>query len=107
MASTRLVIQTASGGAHGESRIHRPPPTSTRPAGSMSGRLAELLAAIDRPSALAFVEEQIGVVLVYDEEHGSDLTDQLELALDELARQPLDQPTTAGPLPPGVMHALE
>lgn len=84
---------------------HRQPPTSTRPAGAMSGRLAELLAAIDRPSALAFVEEQIGVVLVYDEEHGSDLTGQLEQALD--ASQPPDRPTTAGPLPPGVMHALE
>jgi hypothetical protein len=73
----------------------------------MSGRLTELLAAIHRPSALAFVEEQIGVVLVYDSEHGSDLTDQLEQALDELASQPLDRPTTTGPLPPGVVHALE
>ena len=73
----------------------------------MSGRLTELLAAIDRPSALAFVEEQIGVVLVYDEKHDSDLTDQLEQALDELASQPLDRPTTARPLAPGVRHALE
>jgi hypothetical protein len=73
----------------------------------MSGGLTELLAAIDRPSALAFVEEQIGVVLVYDSEHGSDLTDQLEQALDELASQPLDRPTTPRPLPPDVMHALD
>jgi hypothetical protein len=73
----------------------------------MSGRLTELLAGIDRPSALAFVEEQIGLLLVYDDEHGSDLTDQLEQALDELASQPLDRPTTARPLPPDVKHALE
>jgi hypothetical protein len=73
----------------------------------MSGRLRELLAAIDQASALTFVEEQIGVVLVYDDEHGSDLADQLERALDELASQPLDRPTTARPLPPDVMHALE
>jgi hypothetical protein len=73
----------------------------------MSGRLPELLAAIDRLAAFAFVEEQIGVVLVYDEEHGSDLTSQLEQALDELASQPLDRPTTQRPLAPGVIHALE
>jgi hypothetical protein len=73
----------------------------------MSGRLRELLAAIDRPAALAFVDQQIGPVLVYDREHGSDLTDQLEGALDELASQPLDRPTTPRPLPPGAMHGLE
>jgi hypothetical protein len=71
----------------------------------MSGRLTELLA--DRPSALAFVGEQIGVVLVYDEEHGSNLTGQLEQALDELASRPLDRPATPRPHPPGVTHALE
>jgi DNA-binding PucR family transcriptional regulator len=90
-----------------ESRIHRQAPTSTRPAGAMSGRLTELLAAIDRRSALAFVEEQIGVVLGYDQEHGSDLADQLEQALDELASQPLGRPTMPRPLAPGVMQALE
>ena len=90
-----------------DSRNHRQARASTGPAGAVSGRLTELLAAIDRPSALAFVDQQIGPVLVYDREHGSDLTDQLERALDELASQPLDRPTTPRPLPPGVMHALE
>jgi hypothetical protein len=75
----------------------------------MSGRLAELLAAIDRPSALAFVDEQIGPLLAYDREHGSDLTDQLERALDDLASRPLDPPAAPEPrpLPPGVGQALE
>ena len=65
----------------------------------MSGRLTELLAAIDRPCALAFVDQQIGLLLAYDNEHDSDLTDQLERALDELASQPLDRPTTPARTP--------
>ena len=51
----------------------------------MSGRLIKLLAAIDRHSALAFADAQIGPVLNHDREHGSDLTDQLERALDDLS----------------------
>jgi hypothetical protein len=73
----------------------------------MKGRLTELLAAIDRPSALLFVEEQIGPLLAHDREHGRDLAGQLEQALDDLAGQPLDPPTTPRPLPGGVVHALE
>jgi hypothetical protein len=77
----------------------------------MSGRLIELLAAIDRHSALAFADEQIGPVLDHDRQHGSDLTDQLERALDDLASQPLEPPTTPLPQPPplpvGVIRALE
>jgi hypothetical protein len=73
----------------------------------MSGRLTELLAAIDRSSALAFVDEQVGPLLAYDGEHGSDLTDQLERALDDRASQPLDPPTAPRPLPAGVMQALD
>jgi hypothetical protein len=107
MAPTRLVNRTASGGARGEGRIHREARTSTRSTGAMSGRLIELLAAIDRPSALAFVDRQIGLLLAYDNQHDSDLTDQLERALDELASLPLDRPTTPRELPHGVMHALE
>jgi hypothetical protein len=37
------------------------------------------------PCALAFVDQQIGLLLAYDNEHDSDLTDQLERALDEPA----------------------
>ena len=75
----------------------------------MSGRLTELLAAIDRSSALAFVDEQIGPLLAYDREHASDLTDQLERALDDLASRPLDPPATPepGPLPAAVGRALD
>jgi hypothetical protein len=75
----------------------------------MSGRLNELLAAIDRSSALVFVDEQIGPLLAYDTEHGSDLTEQLERALDDLAGRPLDPPATPPPAPlsPGVRRALE
>jgi hypothetical protein len=73
----------------------------------MSGRLTELLAAIDRRSALAFVDQQIGPLLAYDKEHGSDLTDRLERVLDDLASQPVDRPTTPRLLSPGVVHALE
>jgi hypothetical protein len=73
----------------------------------MTDRLTELLAAIDRPSALAFVDEQIGPLLAYDREHGSDLTDQLERALDDLAARPLDPPPAPRPRSPGVEQALE
>jgi DNA-binding PucR family transcriptional regulator len=73
----------------------------------MTDRLTELLAAIDRPSALAFVDEQIGPLLAYDREQGSDLTDQLERALDDLAGRPLDPPPAPRPRSPGVEQALE
>ena len=75
----------------------------------MSGRLTELLAAIDRPSALRFVDEQLGPVLAYDRDHGTDLTDQLERTLEGLASRPLDPPASPQPepTPPGVRTALE
>jgi DNA-binding PucR family transcriptional regulator len=91
-----------------ESRIHRQARTSTnRPGRAVSGRLSELLRAIDRPAARAFVEEQIGPLLAYDSSNGSDLADQLERALDDLASQPLEAPSTPHPLSAGVMQALE
>ena len=73
----------------------------------MTDRLTALLGAIDRPSALAFVDEQIGPLLAYDREHGSDLTDQLERALDDLAGRALDPPPAPLPRSPGVEQALE
>ena len=86
-----------------ESRNRRQPRTLVS-----GSRLVELLAAIDRPSALAFIDEQIGAVLDYDSEHGSDLTAQLEQALDDFASQRLDPPhPQLRPLPIGVIHALE
>ena len=75
----------------------------------MSGRLEELLAAVDRSSALVFVEDQLGPLLAYDRRHGTDLTGELERTLDDLASRPLDRPASArpAPLPAGVGQALE
>jgi hypothetical protein len=74
----------------------------------MSGRLTELLAAIDRSTALVFVDEQLGPLLAHDRRRGTDLTGELERTLDDLASRPIDWPgTRPGPLPAEVGQALE
>lgn len=75
----------------------------------MSDGLTELLAAIDRSTALVFVDEQLGPLLAHDRRHGTDLTGELERTLDDLASRPIDRPasTPPGPLPAGVGQALE
>jgi hypothetical protein len=44
--------------------------------------LQQILDLLGRPAAAAFIEEQVGLLLAFDRDHGSQLGDELERALD-------------------------
>jgi hypothetical protein len=60
--------------------------------------LQQLLDMLGGPAAAAFVEEQVGPLLAYDRDHGSQLGDELDRALDafgvalEVGKRRIDLP---------------